>query len=122
MVLGSGEGWGGVLSGFVGGAVALGLAGAVIGLPLWRFMADGAVRLMAVTVESLYVSSRPGTIELSASSVFLALAIGVGVAVASAYSPAREASEVSPVEAMARGRREYNVRVHKGRDLWLALV
>src|SRR6266852_3370344 len=23
---------------------------------------------------------------------------------------------------MARGRREYNVRVHKGRDLWLALV
>src|SRR5207249_9534534 len=33
-----------------------------------------------------------------------------------------EASEVSPVEAMARGRREYNARVHKGRDLWLALV
>src|SRR3989454_30814 len=111
-----------ILSAFVGEAASLGLAGALIGLPLGRFMATGAVRLMAATVESLYVSSRPGIIELSVSSVFLALAIGIGVAVASAYSPAREASEVSPVEAMARGRREYNARVHKGRDLWLALV
>jgi len=122
IVRGLGAGRGVVLSAFVGEAASLGLAGALTGIPLGRFMADGAVRLMAATVESLYVSSRPGTIELNVSSVFLALAIGVGVAVASAYSPAREASEVSPIEAMARGRREYNVRVHKGRDLWLALV
>src|SRR6266404_1351429 len=111
-----------ILSAFVGEAASLGLAGALIGLPLGRFMATGAVRLMAATVESLYVSSRPGTIELNVSSIFLALAIGVGVAAASAYSPAREASEVSPVEAMARGRLEYDVRVHKGRDSWFALV
>jgi len=111
-----------ILSAFVGEAASFGLAGALIGLPLGRFMATGAVRLMAATVESLYVSSRPGTIELNVSSVLLALTIGVGVAVASAYSPAREASQVSPVEAMARGRREYDARVHKGRDLWLALV
>ncbi len=111
-----------ILSAFVGEAASFGLAGALIGLPLGRFMATGAVRLMAATVESLYVSSRPGTIELNFSSVLLALTIGVGVAVASAYSPAREASQVSPVEAMARGRREYDARVHKGRDLWLALV
>ncbi len=111
-----------ILSAFVGEAACFGLAGALIGLPLGRFMATGAVRLMAATVESLYVSSRPGAIELNAASVFLALVIGVGVAVASAYSPAREASQVSPVEAMARGHREYDVRVHKARDLWLALV
>jgi putative ABC transport system permease protein len=113
---------GAILSAFVGEAVCLGLAGALIGLPLGRFMATGAVRLMAATVESLYVSSRPGTIELNAASLLLALVIGVGVAVASAYSPAREASQVSPIEAMARGRREYDVRVQKIRDLWLALV
>src|SRR5260370_830551 len=111
-----------ILSAFVGEAACLGLAGALIGLPLGRLMATGAVRLMAATVESLYVSSRPGAIELNSASVLLALAIGVGVAVASAYSPAREASQVSPVEAMARGRREYDVRVQKVRDLWLALV
>jgi len=111
-----------ILSAFVGEAACFGLAGALIGLPVGRFMATGAVRLMAATVQSLYVSSRPGAIELNASAVLLSLAIGVGVAVASAYSPAREASLVSPVEAMARGRREYDVRVQKARDLWLALV
>jgi putative ABC transport system permease protein len=111
-----------ILSAFVGEAACFGLAGALIGLPFGRFMATGAVRLMAVTVQSLYVSSRPGSIELSPASVVLALAIGVGVAAASAYSPAREASLVSPAEAMARGRREYDVRVHKSRDFWIALV
>ncbi|HET8924308.1 MAG TPA: FtsX-like permease family protein [Candidatus Acidoferrum sp.] len=111
-----------ILTAFVGEAACFGLAGALMGLPLGRFMANGAVKLMATTVQSLYVSSRPGPIELTASSIFFALAIGVGVAVLSAYSPAREAAMVSPVEAMARGRREYDTRVHKARDFWLAVV
>ncbi len=111
-----------ILVAFIGEAACLGIAGALIGLPLGRFMATGAVRLMAATVESLYVSSRPGSIELSTTLVFLALAIGIGIAVASAYSPAREASQVSPAEAMARGRREFDARVHKSGDLWLALA
>ncbi len=111
-----------ILSAFVGEAACFGLAGAFIGLPLGRFMAAGAVRLMSATVESLYVSSRPGSIELNAISVLLAFMIGIGIAVASAFSSAREASLVSPVEAMARGRSEYDVRVRKARDLWLALM
>src|SRR5271167_77111 len=113
---------GAVLAAFIGEAAFFGLAGAALGLPVGRLMASGAVKLMAATVESLYVSSRPGAIELSAWSVVLALVIGVGVAIVSAYSPAREAALVSPVEAMARGRREYMTRVHKSRDLWLALI
>ena len=111
-----------VLTAFVGEAAFFGLAGAVIGLPLGRLMAIGAVKLMSATVESLYVSRRPGPLELDFASVLLCLVIGVGISVASAYSPAREASLVSPVEAMARGRREFTARVHKARDLWLALA
>ena len=111
-----------VLVAFLGEAAFFGLAGAALGLPVGRAMASGAVKLMAATVESLYVSSRPGSIALSAWSVLLAFAIGVGVAIVSALSPAREASLVSPVEAMARGRREYAARVDKSRDLWLALI
>jgi len=111
-----------VLAAFVGEAACFGLLGALIGMPLGRVMAGGAVRLMGETVEALYVSSRPGAIALSASSVLLALLIGVGVAVASAYSPAREAASVPPMEAMAQGRREYTVHVHKVRDVWIALV
>jgi putative ABC transport system permease protein len=111
-----------VLVAFIGEAAFFGLAGAALGLPVGRIMASGAVKLMAATVESLYVSSRPGAIELSGWSVVLAFIIGIGVAILSAYSPAREAALVSPVEAMARGRREYIAHVHKSRDLWLALV
>jgi putative ABC transport system permease protein len=111
-----------ILAAFVGEAASLGLAGALIGIPLGRIMATGAVKLMAITVDSLYVSSRPGPIALDPSSILLALFIGVGVAVASAYIPAREASLVSPVEAMARGRREFDVRTHSTRDLFFALI
>jgi len=111
-----------VLNAFMGEAAVIGLAGAVIGVPLGRAMATGAVKLMGATVNALYVSSRPGAITLNASAVLLALGIGAGIAVVSAYSPAREAAMIPPVEAMARGRREYMFRVHKTRDLWIAIV
>ncbi len=111
-----------VLAAFVGEAACFGLLGALIGLPVGRVMAGGAVKLMGATVEALYVSSRPGSIALTPFSVFLAMLMGIGVAVASAYSPAREASFVSPVEAMAHGRREYVMLVHKKRDFWIALL
>ena len=109
-----------VLAAFLGEAACLGLAGALAGFPLGRIMASGAVKLMAATVESLYVSSHPGTIELTWSSVCLALAIGIGVAVVSALAPAREAMQVAPTDAMAQGRRESIARAHKGRDLVIA--
>jgi putative ABC transport system permease protein len=111
-----------VLAAFVGEAACFGLVGALLGMPLGRLMAGGAVRLMGETVEALYVSSRPGAITLTPVSVFLALLVGVGVAVASAYPPAREASFVPPVEAMAYGRREYATHVHKTRNVWIAVA
>ena len=112
---------GAILLAFVGEAASLGLVGALIGVPLGRVLAGGAVKIMGATVEALYVSSQPGPIQLTAGSVALALGIGIGVAIVSAYSPAREASLVLPVEAMARGRCEYTFSVHKVGDLWWAL-
>jgi putative ABC transport system permease protein len=117
-----GAGRGTVLTAFIGEAAAFGLIGALVGLPLGRIMATGAVRLMATTVDALYVSSRPGPIALDPASIFAAFAIGIGVAVASAYAPALEAAQVSPVEAMARGRREYDVSVNKSRNFAIATV
>ncbi len=111
-----------VLLAFLGEAVCFGIAGAALGILLGRLMAIGAVRLLGATVQGLYVSSRPAPIELTAGIVSLASAIGIGISLASAASPAREASLVSPVEAMARAQREYTARVHKMRDLWIALV
>jgi len=111
-----------VLTGFLGEAACLGLAGALLGLLLGRIMAGGAVKLMSATVESLYVSSRPGSIELTPYSVALAVLIGIGVSIASAFSPAREATQVSPTDAMALGRHEYIARIHQGRDLLIAVA
>jgi putative ABC transport system permease protein len=110
-----------VLLAFLGEAACFGVVGALVALPLGRLLASGAVKLLAATVDALYVSSRPGTLALSAGSVGLALVIGLGVSVVSALSPAREASLVAPVEAMARAQREHVMRVHKIRDLWIAL-
>ncbi len=110
-----------VLAAFLGEAICFGLAGGLLGIVLGRMMATGAVRLLGATVQNLYVSSRPGTIELTPGAVALGLLVGVGMSLASAASPAREASLVSPVEAMARGEREYAARVHKFRDLWVAV-
>lgn len=113
---------GAVLAAFLGEATFFGLVGALLGLLFGRVLAVVAVKLMAATVEALYVSSRPGAITLTASSIVLAFVVGVGVAVLSAFSPAREASFVPPVEAMAQGRREYQARIHKSRNLGLALA
>ena len=111
-----------VLAAFLGEAVLFGFVGSVIALPLGRLMATGAVKLLATTVDALYISSRPGSLSLSLESVVLAFVVGIGVAVASALSPAREASMVPPTEAMARGRREHDIRVERTRDAVIALL
>lgn len=111
-----------VLTAFLGEAAALGVAGGLVGVGLGRAMAGGAVRLLSSTVESLYVSSTPGRIEVTGWTILLALVIGTVVSIVAALSPAREASFVAPVEAMARGRRDYLARVHERRDLVMAVI
>lgn len=112
----------GILAWFLGEAAVLGLFGALVGIVLGRLMAIGAVGMVAATVESLYVSSRPGAIALTGMDAWIAIAIGVGVSLVSAFSPAWEASLVSPVEAMARGQREHRARIHSRRDLMFSVV
>ncbi len=103
-------------------SACFGLVGAVLGCLLGRILASGALKLLSATVQALYVSSRPAPIEITPLTVAYALVIGIGVTIVAAISPAREAASVPPVEAMARGQREYSARVHKGRDLWIAAL
>ncbi len=111
-----------VLVGFLAEAACLGLVGGAFGIVLGRLMAVGSVRLVAATVESLYVSSTPAPIALDWRVAALGLLIGVAVAVVSALAPAWEASRVAPVEAMSSGRREHEARVHSTRDLLFAIL
>ncbi len=111
-----------VLLAFLAEAAIFGLVGSVLAIPLGRLMASGAVRLLSLTVDALYISSRPGAMTLSLASLALAFLVGIGVTLASALSPALEASRVPPTEAMARGAREYAVHVERKRDLLAAAV
>jgi putative ABC transport system permease protein len=111
-----------VMVAFLSEAAVFGIVGSLAALPLGRVLAAGAVGMLSTTVNALYVSSRPGAMVLSAGSVVLALVAGIGVAVGSALAPAREASMVPPTEAMARGRREFEVRVDRKRDAVIALM
>lgn len=78
--------------------------------------------MLSTTVNALYVSSQPGTMGLTAGSVALALVVGIGASCLSALAPAREASMVPPTEAMARGRRDFDVQVQRKRDALFALL
>ena len=114
---------GGVLAAFLAEAAFFGTAGMLLGLGAGRVMADGAVELMAATVETLYVSSAPGPIEITLGTLVVAALSGIGVSLLSALAPAREASAVSPSEAMARGHHEYRARLNAGRELvWAAVL
>jgi putative ABC transport system permease protein len=113
---------GAVTGAFLFEAALFGTAGSLAALPLGRVLASGAVGMLSTTVNSLYVSSRPGTMTISAGLVVVALVAGIGIALVSALAPAREASIVPPTEAMARGSREFEVRVECKRDAVIALA
>ena len=111
-----------ILAGILGEACCFGLLGGMLGIVLGRVMSEGAVKLVASTVASLYFSSRPAPISLTWEIALLGIAMGVGISLISALGPAWEASRVAPVEAMARGRREHQVRVHRWRSAAVAVI
>jgi putative ABC transport system permease protein len=111
---------GAILAGILGEAGCFGLLGGIVGIVLGRLMAEGAVKLVASTVASLYFSSRPAAISLTWETALFGIAMGVGLSLVSSLGPAWEASRVAPVEAMARGRREHYVRIHQWRTAAVA--
>ncbi len=111
-----------ILAAILGEASCFGLLGGIAGIVLGRAMSEGAVKLVASTVASLYFSSSPAPISLTWEIALLGIAMGAGVSLVSALGPAWEASRVAPVEAMARGRREHQVRVHRWRSAAAAVV
>jgi len=106
-----------VLMLFLAEAALFGVVGAALGIILGRWLAAGAVELIAGTVNALYTTSRPTPVTLTAWEAALGLAIGIAVSVLSALAPAREAMRVAPVEAMGRGSREHTATLRWKRGL-----
>jgi putative ABC transport system permease protein len=102
-----------VLGLFLGEAGILAVAGCALGLALGQVMANGAVRLTSTAVEVLFVAAAAAPPRLDAWQVGLAFAVGVPLALAAAAVPAREASRVSPMEAI-RGADRIETRYRLG--------
>jgi len=112
----------GIMSLFLGEAMMFGVAGSVLGVFLGRLLAGAILGMISGTVNALFTTSAPGAIALDVFTVSAAVVAGTGVAFASALIPAREASHVSPAEAMRREAREYQKRLHARRDLLFAAL
>ncbi len=108
--------------GFLFEALFFAAIGTAAGLALGRLMAIGAVRLIGATVQALYVSSVPAPIQLTGPAVITGIALGLGVSLLAAMAPALEASLVSPIEAMARGREQYVAAVRSRRTVIWAVA
>jgi putative ABC transport system permease protein len=103
-------------------ALCFGVVGGAAGVALGRILADAIVNLIAATVNALFTTSRPDTIELTAGEAALGIAAGAIAALVSAFAPAREATRVSPTEAMSRGSHEHSARLRWRRELGWAGV
>lgn len=108
--------------GFLFEALFFAVVGTAAGLALGRLMAVGAVRLIGTTVQALYVSSVPAPIQLTIPATITGVALGLGISLLAAIAPALEASLVSPVEAMARGREQYVAAVRSRRTVVWAVA
>ena len=111
-----------ILNIFLAEASFFAVTGSALGLILGRFMAIGAVKLIGTTVNSLYVSSQPGAVELTLEATLLGVGLGLAVSLLAALAPAMDAALVAPVEAMARGRGEYVAAQRSHRTIWWAVA
>ena len=111
-----------IVAGFLAEAIFFGVLGTTAGLFLGRFMALAAVKLIGNTVQALYVSSQPAPVAFTPSALLMGSILGLSISVLAALAPAIEASQVAPVEAMARGRSEYNVQQLSRKSIYLAIA
>ncbi|MFN8812716.1 MAG: FtsX-like permease family protein [Acidobacteriota bacterium] len=106
-----------MVAGFLAEALFFGLAGGLLGLALGRILAEGAVKLVGLTVTALYVSSTAAPVEFAWSAATVSLGSGVLVSLLAALAPALEAGRIPPTEAMARGRVDTQLQAAAGRQL-----
>lgn len=94
---------GGVVGLFLAEAAMLAVAGTLMGLPMARLMAIGALRLTATTVRTLYVAASAQAPPLDSGHWILAFGSALPLALLAAAVPAWEASRVPPTAAIRPG-------------------
>jgi putative ABC transport system permease protein len=91
---------------FLAEALVLGLAGAALGVILGVLLAGQLVGVVSQTITSLYILTSIHNLFVAPTEVLMALLLCLGAVLLAAWFPAREASLVQPVEALAIGHLE----------------
>ncbi|TVP42450.1 MAG: FtsX-like permease family protein [Gemmatimonadales bacterium] len=99
-----------ILAGVLGEAMALGVAGAVLGVGLGIVLGRGLVRLVTRTINDLYFVVSVEGLALPPDVLIRGALLGIGATLLASLPPAWEATTVSAREAMARSTVESRVR------------
>ncbi len=83
-------------------ALMLGVAGGVIGTLLGWAGAQGAVRLVAGTVKTLYHATEANSAPLEWSDILCGMGIGIGASLVAGWLPAKVASLTPPAQMLIR--------------------
>lgn len=99
-----------LMTGLLLEAASLGAIGTGVGMLLGIPLAQGLVRLVGRTVESLYYEQAVVALTLAPSSLAKAVALGLAGSVAAAWLPAREAANLPPRIMLSRSALESGSR------------
>jgi putative ABC transport system permease protein len=94
----------------LGEALVLGLVATALGLPLGYLLGQGLVRLVARTINDLYVTVTVSALAMPPAALMKAAALGIAGTVLAALAPAAEATAVAPRVALGRSTIETRAR------------
>jgi putative ABC transport system permease protein len=81
---------------FLAEGAVFGAAGSILGVGLGVLLARGVLDLVGRTINALYVSTPPQSVELTPSVALLGMAVGVVLSMIASMQPSFEASRVPP--------------------------
>ena len=84
-------------------ALVIGMIGSIVGIGIGMLLAQGAVHLLAETVNVLYFATSVEAIQLTRADWVVGLSLGVVFSVFAGLIPARDAMLTPPAQVLARG-------------------
>jgi putative ABC transport system permease protein len=102
-----------IFAAFLGEGLLFGLVGSALGILLGHLLAAAILKTVGSTINTLYVASRPESLELTPGVIALGVAVGTILSVLSALQPSLEAARVPP-SAMIRAGLQQRVANRRG--------
>ncbi len=101
-------------------SLMLGAIGSLLGIAIGCGLAQGMVRAISATVNTLYYETTASSAAFDTSEAAIAFGYGMIISLVAGWLPAREASRVSPAHAVNQGTRGGGLPIL--RHPWLGLV